>query len=128
MLFVVLLQHDGSTQSKSITRASATGSDVVAVDAVLFGMVIELFDDPQDLAPIFEVGGEKIDVDDDINQRNIRHRYLLDIQVILHFLALVRGLQFQLASDHFVEFLEDPVLGHGGVLLALDLDDLKHPF
>ena len=49
MFFIMLLHHYGSAQSEGVTRASASGSDVVTINAVLFWVGIELFDDCVDI-------------------------------------------------------------------------------
>jgi len=49
VFFIMLLKHNGGTQSKSVTRASTTGGNMVTIDTVLFGVGIELFDDDVDI-------------------------------------------------------------------------------
>lgn len=57
-------------------------------------MVIEFFDDSKNFAPILKMGRKKVDVDDDINQRNIRKRNLLDVKILLGILERLRSLKF----------------------------------
>lgn len=97
-------------------------------------VIEELLDDPEDLIPVLEVGGEPVNVNQDVNDRNVSQEVKLSLLEggleVWHLaeqeLGLFVDVKVELAQDHFVELLEDAILGCALVLLVLSLDDLVH--
>jgi len=109
MALLVVFFHESARYEFAVLLEDALHSCAV---------VKQLFDNSEHFVSVFKVRREQIDVQNDVHDRDVGR------QPCLVFPLRGKDDQLQLAREHLVELLEDAVLGHGRVLLALALDDV----
>lgn len=98
-------------------------------------MVEQVFDDAKYFAPIFEMRGKPVDIDDEVDERypgqNIERQFVLFIRLKGEELVNLRtGLSAyfhpDLASYDFTEFAEDLLSRFALAFLMFDLDNFQN--